>query len=326
MKEQLLKIVEKIRPLYDFLHKKLLSGGKTTNIARILLLIDVAATVGIYLGLKVFFPEAYILTKINKALSSNNIEIVADSVGYSLFSSVTISDGAIHKNGEKAFTFEEITVSPSVSGMVLGKMAGSAELSGVNNKDGELHADFSTSQDETCFNLEMDETPLAVTSLMFDDIKLKGSMNGTAELCSGKKSSGAFDLTGENIFISGKMNTPMGALEIPEVKLGKMAFKATVKENKIDFTKLTFKGDLEIGIKGKVTMSQNSFKNGRLDLDLELKEGKPGALAKISVLEMMLERYKDATSKSYLIQLKGSAANPIIRKGRINTKKKKEEI
>lgn len=317
MREKLDFAFEKILLLYH----KFMSGGRIGNVMRLLLFVFLAILLGCYISLKVFFPDDFVLSKINSKLTSYEIGIEGDDVYYSLLFSFGIENGKITKKGETALLFGSLTGAPSIFSMFSSDFSGSVSIDNINEKGGRLNADIDLGKDP-CFAFDAEELPASIIKMAFPDVKMGGSLDGLFEICNKKKKfSGDINMKGNKLTLGGKIMS----VSIENIDLGKMILEAKIKDNKMDIKKMTFNGAFDIKMDGKITMNPTNFNQSRLDIGITLKETKKGELAKIPLLEMMLGQYKDATSDSYNIRLTGSIASPLVRRDSRAAREKTDE-
>ncbi|HRZ80564.1 MAG TPA: hypothetical protein P5044_11190, partial [bacterium] len=110
----------------DILRKleRFVPTGKTGVYIKGLIFINLAFFCGMWLGLNLFFPDEFVLSKINNALFIKDMGLTADDVSVSPFLNITLSDGMLTKKGEEVITFGELEFSPSLTGLMSGEISG----------------------------------------------------------------------------------------------------------------------------------------------------------------------------------------------------------
>jgi len=291
-----------------------LLSGKTLAIIKALVFINVACFVGIYLGIKVFFPNDFILTKINEVLFVKDLALISDDISISPLLSITFSDGELTQKGNKAFTFGELSFSPAIFDVLAKKPAGTVSISDVNNQGGRMDLTFNTEEDP-CYSFFSEELPLSLFKPFTGDISLTGGLSGEANLCSVKqKYSGKVGLSGVDVVLRGKIPTAMGDFDVGKIILGDVELEAEADENKVEISKLIIsKGLIDFDVAGKVILNTRTPNMSRIDLDVRVVVPNPEKLAENAALNLLVStqfsQYKTDES-SYAFLLKGTANKP----------------
>ncbi len=291
-----------------------LLSGKTLAIIKALIFINVACFAGIYLGIKVFFPNDFILTKINDVLFVKDLALISDDISISPFLSITFSDGELTQRGNKAFTFGELSFSPNIFDMLAKKPAGTLSVSDVNNQGGRMEVTFNTDEDP-CYSFSSEALPLSLFKPFTGDISLSGGLSGEGDVCSVKqKYSGKAGISGADLVLRGKIPTAMGDFDVGKIILGDIELEADISENKIEISRLIIsKGLMDFDVVGKVTLNPRTPAMSRLDLDVRIVVPNPEKLAENAALNLLVStqfsQYKTDES-SYAFLLRGTLNKP----------------
>ncbi len=303
---------------------RIFSSGRMARYLRALLFVDAAVLLGIYLAMKLFFPGDFVLDRINAAARGSGISLSGASVSWSPFVTLEMEGGTLNRDGEKLFSFDEITLSPSIGALLGGSYSGDLSLNNFDGMGGEVDLSLSFEHKgkrrkimEGCGEFSLDDIPLNILRSLLPGTKIRGRLGGEMKICSGRRYDGNFDITGTGLSVGGKVETAMGPMELDRIDLGKLTFKAEMKKNRLDIEKLKIAGLFDISITGKIMVNNYRISASRLDLDIDIKERQKDAFKKISILEIALAQYKKSDEKGndvYKLSLKGSFDNPVLRK------------
>ena len=297
--------------------KNLPIPGKIQAFIKGLLFVNIALFTGLWLGIKIFFPDDFILSKINEQLFVYDLALVSENVEISLFGKISFEDGALLQKGNKAVTFSKLSFSPALFKTLGGRPAGKLHLEDINSQGGELDSTFDTDVNP-CYSLDASEIPLSVLKPFMAEVILTGSINGGGELCKKDgKYSGNIELNGEDVVLRGKVPTPMGDFDVGKIILGEIGLATEIVENKAEIKQLSVKGVFELDATGKVSLNTKIFQSSRLDLDVSAKVPDMAKIAEniaLNLLVSQLSQYKGDSENSFAFALKGFLNKPQISK------------
>jgi len=305
---KLIEIFEKLR--------KSMPSGKILVYIKGFLFINFAFFIGMWLGMKLFFPDDFILAKINSVLFVKDMGLTAEDVSVSPFGNISFYDGVLTKKGEDMISFRKLKFSPSIFEMMSGDISGEIYLEDVNNQGGELEVEFDSSKNP-CYSFDLSEIPVAIFNALLTDMSFTGVISGEGQICmsENQKYSGEIDLSGDEIVLRGKIPTPMGAFDIGSVLLGKIEFYSKVTDNKVDIEKFLMSGVLNFDIIGKIIMNSKIMISSRLDLDVRAKVADMKKLAENSTLNLLVNQmaqYKTDKENDFAFTLRGFITKPQI--------------
>ena len=253
--------------------------GKVQALSKGVLFVNAAFIIGLWLGIKIFFPDDFVISKINEQLFVKDMALMSEDVDVSLFGNVSFEEGTLFEKGNKVLTFSELSFSPSIFATLGGHPAGKIHAEDINSQGGGLDATFETNENP-CYSMDASEIPLSILKPFLAEVVLTGSLNGGGELCSKDgKYSGKVDLSGDDVVLRGKIPTPMGDFDVGKIILGEIELAAKVVENKAEIKRLSIKGMFELDATGKITLNTRNFPSSRLDLEVT---AKVSDMAKIS--------------------------------------------
>ena len=288
-------------------------SGKVLAVIKVILFIDAALIIGVWLGIKLFFPDDFVLSKINEQLFLHDLSLLADDVNISIFGKISFEDGALLQKGNKALTFSELSFSPALFDTLRGHPAGKIYLEDINSQGGALEASFDTSE-TPCYSLNSSETPLSLFKPFLNEVVLTGSLSGDGSLCrKDGKYSGKIDITGDDVVLRGKIPTPMGDFDVGKIVLGEVALSADVVDNKAEIKNLSIKGIVEINATGKTTLNTRNFQSSRLDLEIAAKIPDMAKITEnvaLNLLVSQLSQYKGNDENTFAFSLKGFINKP----------------
>ena len=315
--------------------KNLPIPGKVQALIKGVLFVNAAFFIGLWLGIKIFFPDDFVLSKINEQLFVKDMALVSEDVDVSLLGNISFEDGTLMQKGNKVLTFSELAFSPSIFATIGGHPAGKVHVEDINSQGGGLDATFETSENP-CYSLDASEVPLSLLKPFLAEVVLTGSLTGGGELCSKDgKYSGKIDLSGEDVVLRGKIPTPMGDFDVGKIILGEIELSADVVENKAEIKRLSIKGMFELDATGKITLNIKNFPSSRLDLEISAKVADMAKISEnvaLNLLVSQLSQYKGESENSYAFTLKGFLNKPQIgkalrkeRENKIDPRQKKSE-
>lgn len=289
--------------------RKFFTGGRVASLVRGSLFVGAASTVGLYLALTLFIPDDLVLSKLNGALAGRGITVEAKKVAYSIFLSATLEDGAVRSEGETLLTFGKLTLSPSLWSLLSGSPSVTITIKNVDGQGGKLEVAIGSGE-EPCYHVEADEMPLALIRALWPDVRMGGTLNGTAEFCREKKLSGELDLVATATTLGGKVY----GLELEkDLLLGEVTLSGIIKDNKLEIRKMTALGDFDMQVEGKVVLNPSSYKSSRLEISADLKEKKAEAVKQVPILEFALSRFKEPGG-GYAVKISGLLSGPSVRR------------
>lgn len=303
---KVLEILEKIQ--------RLISGGKFSTVLKSVLFLNAALFFGIWLGLKLFFPDDFVLSKINNALFIKDMGLVADDVSISPFGNISFYDGTLTKKGEDVVSFQKLKFSPSLFDLISGRISGNLYVNDINNQGGELDVSFETSE-KPCYSFDLSEVSLSMFKAFLSDISFTGIISGEGNLCMSEnmKYSGEIDLNGSDIILRGKVPTPMGPLDVGSIALGEIEFVSKVADNKVDIEKFLLSGLFNFDILGKMVLNSKAMVSSRIDLDMRIGIPDVKKLAENAPLNLLVNQmaqYKTDKENNFAITLRGFLAKP----------------
>jgi type II secretion system protein N len=298
--------------------KEILTSGRTGSLLKQTLFINIAFFAGIWLGVKIFFPDDFILSRINKVLFVKDMGLTADDVGISILGNISFTDGTITEKGVKVITFHKLEFSPSLFDLLNGNISGELSISDVNNQGGEMTVSFETSE-EPCYVMEADELPLSLFQSFFKDISFTGTVSGDGDIClsEGRKINGKVDIKGTDVVFRGKVPTPMGDFDVGKIDLGRVELFATVEDNKAEIEKFVIKGILFLDIVGKIVLNAKMTASSRIDLDVRGEVPDMQRVSENAALNLLLGQlspYKGEKENSYAFMLRGFLTKPVMSK------------
>lgn len=306
--------------VFDFFSKlgKFIPGGKPGVYIKGLVFINFAFFCGMWLGLELFFPDEYVLSKVNSALFVKDMGLTADDVSISPFLNITLSDGTLTKKGDEIITFGELKFSPSITGLISGGISGDIYLKEVNNQGGGMELTFDSST-SPCYSFELDELPVAMFNAMMAELSFTGIVSGEGEIClsENQKYSGEIELSGDDIVMRGKIPTPMGDFDIGSIILGKIDIMAKVIDNKAEIEKFLMSGLIDFDIIGKIVLNSKTMVSSRMDLDVRAKVPNPEKLAENAALNLLINQmsqYKTGKENDFAFMLRGFITKPQLSK------------
>lgn len=309
--------------------KDVAGHGKTGAFLRGFLFVNISVFLGLWLGLKFFLPEDFILAKINERLFVKDMGLVAEEVDISLLGNISIYEGTLTEKGEKTASFYEFTFRPSLIDLITGDISGTVYLEDINNQGGMIEVSFETG-DTPCYYMELNEAPLSVLKPVLKDISLVGQVSGEAEICQNEKKTydGNIEINGTDIVFRGKVPTNMGPLNVGKIDLGAIAFKSDVKKSTLSIGRFLADGLFSIDIAGKVTLNSKKFDASRLNLDVRIRVPDAKKVEENPTLNLaigQMSQYKKETDK-YAFLLKGRLFKPSMMKAPDNRVMKTESV
>ncbi len=293
--------------------KNLPVPGKVQALIKGVLFVNAAFFIGLWLGIKIFFPDDFVLSKINEQLFVKDMALVSEDVDVSLLGNISFEDGTLMQKGNKVLTFSELAFSPSLFATLGGHPAGKVHLEDINSQGGGLDAAFET-KENPCYSLDASEVPLSILKPFLAEVVLTGSLSGGGEVCSKEgKYNGKIELSGEDIVLRGKIPTPMGDFDVGKINLGAIELAADVVENKAEIKKLSIKGIFELEASGKINLNTKNFPSSRLDLEISAKVPDMEKISEnvaLNLLVSQLSQYKGDSDNSYVFTLKGFVNKP----------------
>ena len=303
--------------------------GKVQALIKGVLFVNAAFFIGLWLGIKIFFPDDFVLSKINEQLFVKDMALVSEDVDVSLLGNISFEDGTLMQKGNKVLTFSELAFSPSLFATLGGHPAGKVHLEDINSQGGGLDAAFET-KENPCYSLDASEVPLSILKPFLAEVVLTGSLSGGGEVCSKEgKYNGKIELSGEDIVLRGKIPTPMGDFDVGKINLGAIELAADVVENKAEIKKLSIKGIFELEASGKVNLNTKNFPSSRLDLEISAKVPDMEKISEnvaLNLLVSQLSQYKGDSDNSYVFTLKGFVNKPQMGKAQKKDREIKTDI
>ncbi len=296
------------------------------RIIRILFFVDLSIFIGFYLGLKLFFPQDFVLLKINNQLFPYNYGVTSDEVNFEFPFGLEFENMELTKKGKTFLLLNEFEISPDISMAFGNPPSGELSLNGLYNEENFVDISFDLGKNG-CFEGNLENIPLGrIISKMFDGIFLKGETSGEFSVCkAGKKQkfNGNINLKANNLVFKGKIPSPMGAVDLGRIVLGNMNLTATVLQNKVSIKNLKLEGLFNIELFGEIFLNTRSISNSRLDLEVKLSLKNDKILRKNAMLNIafsQLKRFKKG--KFYKFHLGGFLNNPRMRKSTSKRRKK----
>ena len=293
--------------------KNLPIPGKVQAAIKIVLFVDVAVLIGLWLGIEIFFPDDFVISKINDRLFVNDLALLSEDVDVSLLGNVSFEEGTLLQKGNKVLTFSELSFSPAIFATLGGHPAGKVHIEDINSQGGGLDATFDTSENP-CYSLDSSEVPLSLFKPFLGEVVLTGSLSGGGNICSKEaKYNGKVDLKGYDVVLRGKVPTPMGDFDVGKIILGEIELAADIVENKAEIKKLSIKGIVELDATGKINLNTRNFPSSRLDLEITAKVPDMAKITEnvaLNLLVSQLAQYKGSEENTYAFSLKGFLNKP----------------
>ena len=263
--------------------------------------------------LKLFFPDDFLLSKVNEQLFVKDMALLSEDISLSLLGNVSFEDGTLLHKGEKVMTFSELAFSPKIFTTLGGHPAGKVYVSDMNAQGGELEATFETSENP-CYTFNSHALPLSVLKPFMGEVVLTGELTGNGDVCQKEnKYSGKIGLKGTDVVLRGKVPTPMGDFDVGKIILGDIEIVAEITDNKAEIKRLSIKGILEIEAPGKVTLNTRNPLASRLDLNIKAKIPDMAKIEEnvaLNLLAGQLSQYKGEEENSFSLTLKGFLNKP----------------
>jgi type II secretion system protein N len=296
--------------------KESLLSGRTGSLIKQALFINLAFFAGIWIGLKIFFPDDFILSRINKQLFIRDMGLTADDVGISILGNISFTDGTLTEKGEKVVTFHKLEFSPALFSLLKGELSGELSVSDINNQGGDLMIAFETSE-EPCYMIEADEIPLSLLKPIVKDISFTGMISGEGDVCldGEKKFNGRLDIRGTDVVFRGKVPTPMGDFDVGKIDLGSIELFATIEDSKAEIEKFVINGIITLDIIGKIILNAKSTVSSRIDLDVRAEVPDMGKISENAALNLLIgqmSQYKGEKENSYAFMLRGFMTKPVM--------------
>lgn len=278
------------------------------------LFVNFAVFIGLYIGIEFFFPDDFVLSKINNALFIKDMGLVAEDVEISMLGNISFEEGAFLEKGTKIITFNELSFSPSVLGLMAGELSGDAAMYDINNQGGNLEISFETSK-TPCYSMSSQDVPLTLFKPFLDEVSFTGSMSGEGTTCfdEKKKIDGDIELLIEDTVFRGKIPTPMGSFDVGRIDLGNIEIKAKLQEGKAEVEKMIIDGIFKLDIIGKITLNTKAFASSRLDLDVRVEIPDMKKVQENPALNLLIgqmSQYKTGDGDKYAFMLRGFASKP----------------
>ncbi len=297
--------------------------GKVQALIKGVLFVNAAFFIGLWLGIKIFFPDDFVLSKINEQLFLRDMALMSEDVELSLLGRISFEEGALMQKGNKVLTFSELAFSPAIFATLGGHPAGKVHLEDINSQGGGLDATFDTSENP-CYSLDASEVPLSLLKPFIGEVVLTGTLSGGGNIClKDGKYNGTVEISGADVVLRGKVPTPMGDFDVGKIILGEVEIAADVAENKAEIKKLSIKGIVELDATGKIHLNTRNFPSSRLDLEIAAKVPDMAKITEnvaLNLLVSQLSQYKGESENSFALTLKGFLNKPqtgrVLRKDR----------
>lgn len=303
---KILEIFEKLQRFFP--------SGKVAVYIKGILFLNVAFFFGLWLGLRLFFPDDFILSKINNVLFVKDMGLTADDVSISPLGSISFYDGILTKKGDDIVTFRKLKFSPSLLSLMSGDISGDVYLEDINNQGGELDVSFETSMNP-CYSFDIDEISLSLVNAFMTDISFTGIISGEGNICmsENQKYSGNVEFKGNDVVLRGKLPTPMGPFDIGSIDLGEIEIISSISENKVDVEKFLMSGLFNFDILGKIVLNSKVMVSSRLDLDVRVSVADLKKLAENATLNLLvsqMSQYKTDKENDFAFMLRGFLTKP----------------
>ena len=115
--------------------KNLPIPGKVQALIKGVLFVNAAFFIGLWLGIKIFFPDDFVISKINEQLFVRDMALLSEDVDVSLFGNISFEDGTLMQKGNKVLTFSELEFSPSLFAALGGHPAGKVHAEDINSQE-----------------------------------------------------------------------------------------------------------------------------------------------------------------------------------------------
>jgi type II secretion system protein N len=308
--------MNKIKELYAKIHPVLFTG-RTFAIIKTMLFVGGSIFIGLWIGLKLFFPDEFILSKINKELFVKDMGLIADDVSISMFGNITFYNGQFTERGERVFTFGKITVKPSIFDVLRKRMSGEIIINDIDNQGGSLSVKADPGE-EICYSFRSRDLPLSMVRGFLKDISFSGILTGEGNLCvtPDNKHNGAIFLVSDDIIFRGKLPTVMGPVDVGRIDLGSLDFSTEIKEGRAEITRLVAKGLITLDVAGSININPRTLMASRLDVDVRIDINDMGKVQEnpaLAILMGLMTQYKLPNKEgSYAMLMRGPASKPMI--------------
>lgn len=299
-------ILERIRGI--------ISSGRFIAFLKAALFLNFAFFAGIWLGFKIFFPDDFILSRINRELFVKDMGLLAEDVSISPFGSISFIDGTIQEKGENVITFHKFKFSPSIFDLIKGRISGEIIIEDINNQGGELEVSFESGE-KPCYSFVTDEMPLSIFKPFMNDVSFSGNITGEGNFCKdeNKKYSGNSDIKGSDVLLRGKIPTPMGQFDVGKIILGEIDLSFKVADNKAEIERFVLNGLMVLDIAGKIVLNSKMFVSSRLDLDVRVDVPDMSKISENPALNLLvgqMSQYKTEKENGYAFMLRGFLTKP----------------
>ncbi|MCK5808610.1 type II secretion system protein GspN [bacterium] len=347
MKQYLEKLTALLAPILEKLRGSLHLHGALFSFAKKTLFIVTAALFGLWLALNFTLPVGVVMSMVNKPLFERDYGLEVESLGYFPLKTFSLEDGTFTQKGENVLTFSELSYSPSLWGILTGKGSGNLFIEDISGKDNYIDASFSLGE-FPCYDVTLEDIPLDFLTRLSgtSDASLRGDIDGHIDFCvlkatlpvkkskrkrrstsTARNIEGEFSLALHDIVFKGKVQTPMGKLDVGRILFGDIVFNGVMEKKLLKINTFTIDGIFAITVTGDIRLNLKNSSLSRLNLvvSMEIKDEK--AVKKntsLSTVLSFLAQYQDRKNKQqYHFDLKGTLSSPSVQKSRkINRTKK----
>ncbi len=314
------ELKNKVKEVFQRYVKKVspeLFTGKIFVISKTIFFIGGSIVIGAWLGLKLFFPDEYILSQINKELFIRDMGLEADKVSVSILGNISLYNGQLTEKGERAFTFKRISFRPSLVDLMRKRVSGELQLADIDNQGGILTLNLGSGE-TPCYAFESRDVPLSIFRAFLNDISFSGILTGEGSFCLSEENryNGNLFLVSDEITFRGKIPTVMGPVDIGRINLGSFDVSAEMKNGKVEISRMVTKGLVNIDVAGSAHVNTRFIMSSRLDLDVRIDVPDVEKIKEnpaLSILMGLMAQYRvPGESDSYAIQMRGPASKPSI--------------
>ncbi len=282
------KLIEKLKEIYSKVQPVLFTG-KVYVIIKTTSFIAGSVFIGLWLGIKLFFPGDFVLSQINRELFVRDMGLVADNISVSMLGNVTFHNGQFTEKGERIFSFGRIVLRPSFSDLIRKRFGGELIVRDIDNQGGFLNIGISPGN-EACYSFKSRDLPLSMFRGFLKDISFAGMMTGEGDICINEegRQNGSIFLVSDDIVFRGKFPTAMGPIDVGRIDLGSFDFATEIKDGRAEIVRLVSKGIINIDVAGSVNINRRSLMASRLDVDVRISIDDLEKIQEIPALSIMM--------------------------------------
>lgn len=274
------------------------------------------------------FPTDSVRTRIEHEISANtNFDVDITSFDITPALNFDLKKVVVSSGGNPLFMIDSLLIDISLFDLMGSEIDidYSSKLLGGGASGSLLFDKSSNNIKSTAFKLkEIDLSKLSpILPSLFRKLEnppnLSGRLTGSAEVEIGQKLTGDFDFASEQLTISElriqNVNLPGGSLKIPDLGEIKIRIKGNFENDRTNLEEISMRSSqTDLMLTGFMPQPGGRFKQGRMDLKLELQTSDP----KISFFKLFLNPRPNGGSGARIV---GTWERPIVVKERKKTKR-----